>query len=100
MTGGAAPACPAAAPQAFTTAVLMLIFDEVELLDFAGPYEVFTMATRVHARQSPRDTPPLFSVHTASRDGRPVRARAGLTLQADHDLAHAPATPWQSGGPA
>ena len=33
-----------------TMHVGILLFDDVELLDMAGPYEVFTTASRVHAR--------------------------------------------------
>jgi putative intracellular protease/amidase len=29
------------------------IYDEVEVLDFTGPYEVFTTAARVRMRQEP-----------------------------------------------
>lgn len=29
------------------------VFDEVEVLDFAGPYEVFTTASRVRRREQP-----------------------------------------------
>jgi transcriptional regulator GlxA family with amidase domain len=64
----------------------ILLFDEVELLDMAGPYEVFTTAARVHARAASRDAPPLFAVCTLARSPRRVRARAGLHLQADHGL--------------
>ena len=75
---------PATAP----TAVLLLMFDDMELLDFAGPFEVLTTATRVHARHAGAGAMPLFQVHTVSPAGRPVRARAGLTIQADHALTH------------
>jgi transcriptional regulator GlxA family with amidase domain len=64
----------------------ILIFDEVELLDMAGPYEVFTTASRVHARTQPVGAPPLFSVITLARDTAAVRARAGLRLQPDSTL--------------
>lgn len=64
----------------------ILIFDEVELLDMAGPYEVFTTAARMHGRGQPAGTPPLFKVFTLARDGRPVHARAGLRLQPDCTL--------------
>ena len=84
-----------AAPSATaTTTVLMLAFDEVELLDFAGPYEVFTTAARVHTRRCGEAVAPRFQVLTASADGRSVRARAGLPLGVDHALADAPATDW------
>lgn len=64
----------------------ILIFDEVELLDMAGPYEVFTTASRVHARSQPVGTSPLFTVTTLARDTRAVHARAGLRLQPDCTL--------------
>lgn len=34
-----------------TCNVGIFLFPEIEVLDFAGPYEVFTTATRVAARQ-------------------------------------------------
>lgn len=68
----------------------ILIFDEVELLDMAGPYEVFTTAARVLARSQPQGTPALFSVTTIARHPGPLRARAGLHLQPDHGLADHP----------
>ena len=34
-------------------AVSILVFDEVEALDFGGPYEVFTTASRMHQRLHP-----------------------------------------------
>lgn len=64
----------------------ILIFDEVELLDMAGPYEVFTTAARVHGRSQPAGTPPLFNVFTLARSAAPVQARAGLRLQPDCTL--------------
>ncbi|MBT9486603.1 MAG: DJ-1/PfpI family protein [Rubrivivax sp.] len=68
----------------------ILVFDEVELLDMAGPYEVFTTAARVLARSAPPDTPPHFAVCTLARRPGPVRARAGLRLWPDHTLADHP----------
>lgn len=68
----------------------ILVFDEVELLDMAGPYEVFTTAARVHARSQPAGAAALFSVTTISRQPGPVRARAGLRLQPEHTLAEHP----------
>jgi transcriptional regulator GlxA family with amidase domain len=67
--------------------LLLLMFDEVELLDFAGPYEVFTTANRMATRRSIA-TP--FELVTASLDGQPAKARAGLVLQPDCALAAAP----------
>lgn len=73
--------------------MVMLMFDEVEVLDFAGPYEVFTTASRVHAKQG-RPGPPPFTLQTVSRDGGPVRARAGLVCQTDAAFTDAPAADW------
>ena len=64
----------------------ILVFDDVELLDMAGPYEVFTTASRVLARTQPPGAPALFSVTTLAQRPGPARARAGLRLQPDHDL--------------
>ncbi|WP_374673403.1 DJ-1/PfpI family protein [Ideonella sp.] len=73
-----------------TRQIVLLMFDEVELLDFAGPYEVFTTANRMAQRLTPGEPPP-FALATASPHGRPVHARAGLVLQPDSALADAPA---------
>jgi transcriptional regulator GlxA family with amidase domain len=64
----------------------ILIFDDVELLDMAGPYEVFTTASRVHARGRGGAGEALFSVCTIARTRGSVCARAGLRLQPDHGL--------------
>lgn len=72
--------------------VLILAFDGVEALDFAGPFEVFTTATRMHQRLHP-DAAPLFDVAAvgAVTPAQPVAtARAGLRLLPDHGLAESP----------
>ena len=46
----------------------ILVFDAVEALDFAGPHEVFTTASRVAGRRTP-DADTLFEVTCISRDG-------------------------------
>ncbi len=73
-----------------STLVHILMFDQVEALDFAGPYEVFTTASRVHAR-SHADTPSLFTVACVSRDGQAVQARAGLRVLPELGFDNAPA---------
>jgi transcriptional regulator GlxA family with amidase domain len=77
-----------------TLQIGLLLFDEVELLDFAGPYEVFTTATRMHARlygdPAAPGTPPRFQVVNIAARRTPVRARAGLLLQPDADFSDAP----------
>ena len=69
--------------------VHILAFDDVEALDLAGPYEVFTTASRVARRRQP-GTPAPFDVACVARERLPVRARAGLTLLPEHGFADAP----------
>ena len=68
----------------------ILMFDGVEALDFAGPFEVFTTAARMQSRFAPDAIAP-FEVGTVSRLGGTVRARAGLVVQVDHAFDDAPA---------
>ena len=63
-----------------TVSVAIYVFPEMELLDFAGPYEVFTTANRVHKRLAP-ETPDVFRVFTVARGVGLVRARAGLEIK-------------------
>lgn len=67
----------------------IFVFDDVEVLDFAGPYEVFTCATRMHARQYPNEKP-LFVVSTIAAEKLPIRARAGLLTIPDHSFRDHP----------
>jgi transcriptional regulator GlxA family with amidase domain len=55
------------------------IFDDVEVLDFAGPFEVFSTASRVHRRQHPDSRPP-FGVFTVGLSRAPVRTRGGMVV--------------------
>lgn len=55
------------------------IFDDVEVLDFAGPFEVFSTASRVHRRLNPDSSPP-FGVLTVGFSKSPIRTRGGLVV--------------------
>jgi len=72
-----------------TTSVGIYVFRDVEVLDFAGPYEVFTTASRVFRRSNPT-LPEPFEVFTIAREGGLVRARAGLVVHPDHGLTDHP----------
>ena len=61
--------------------VAIFIFDEVEVLDFAGPYEVFA----VTGAQTQ-----AFEVFTVAETDQPVRARNGLMVLPTHSFATAP----------
>ena len=73
-----------------TIRVGIFVFPEVEVLDFAGPYEVFTTATRVARRLDPAAADP-FATFTFAETAAPFRARAGLTALADHAFGAHPA---------
>ncbi|MBB3179367.1 DJ-1/PfpI family protein [Variovorax sp. Sphag1AA] len=72
-----------------TRRVAILAFDDVEALDLAGPYEVFTTATRMQLRGAP-SAPPLFEVACVARTNAPVRMRAGLSILPSFTFADAP----------
>ena len=63
----------------------ILVFDDVEVLDFCGPFEVFTTASRVHTRKFGPDAP--FRCTLVAPELRTVRARAGLRALPDRDLS-------------
>lgn len=68
----------------------IFLFPEIEVLDFAGPFEVFTTATRVAARQNPHQES-IFSVFSIAETLQTVRARAGLQFVPDFLIdAHPP----------
>jgi transcriptional regulator GlxA family with amidase domain len=60
----------------------ILVFEEVEVLDFAGPFEVFAV-TEGAAKDK------LFQVSLLGTATGPVRARNGLTVVPDRLYAHA-----------
>lgn len=59
----------------------ILVFDNVEILDFSGPYEVFSTASRVHTRL--RGVPTPFRCFLIADEMRPVRARGGMKVLPD-----------------
>ncbi len=65
--------------------VAIFVFDGVELLDFAGPYEVFSDASELFHGE-------LFRVFTVARDTSAVSSVNGLRLLPDFGFdAHPPA---------
>lgn len=63
--------------KADVTRVVILVFDEVDLLDVGGPYEVFLTAERLARRLGLTDR---FDVEVAGPSTDPVRAFGGLTI--------------------
>ncbi len=73
------------------TVVGILLFDQAEVLDFSGPFEVFSrtrLEAGIDARRS-EDTAP-FSVLTISDDGQPITATGGLVVTPTYSFATAP----------
>jgi transcriptional regulator GlxA family with amidase domain len=66
-----------------TRNLAILIFDDVEVLDFCGPFEVFSVANRF------TDTPAFHVLVVAEKPG-PVLARGGLSVNPHHRLADCP----------
>lgn len=70
----------------------IFIFDGVEVLDFAGPYEVFSrtrLTPGVESRRSDESAP--FRVVTLARSSDPVTATGGLRVLPDFVFDDAPA---------
>lgn len=66
------------------------LFDQIEVLDFAGPFEVFTTASRVAGKLEPNIDAP-FRVFTVAETTSPIRSRAGLTVTPDFGFGEHPA---------
>lgn len=62
----------------------ILIFDDVEVLDFCGPFEVFASASE--PGDSSRDERRLFSVITIAEERRTINCRGGLLVQPHHSI--------------
>lgn len=66
----------------------ILIFNEVEVLDFCGPYEVFS-ATRLNEERR-REEPSPFEVLLVAERAEPVAATGGMRVLPDCTLAACP----------
>jgi len=70
----------------------ILIFDDVEVLDFAGPFEVFSRTRTVAGSDSRRtDDSAPFEVFTVARTRDTVTAIGGLKVLPHYSWADAPA---------
>lgn len=61
----------------------ILLFDDVEVLDFAGPFEVFSI-TRLAGGEA------AYEVCLISVDGDPVNTRGDMTVEAHYSLGDCP----------
>lgn len=63
--------------------IAILLFDDVEVLDFAGPFEVFS-ATNEKSGYS------FMNIYTVAAEKRAIIAKNGLSVNPDYGLAEAP----------
>ena len=63
--------------------VAIFIFDEVEVLDFCGPFEVFSITGN-------QDESKPFNVYTVAEELRPVIARNNLSVNPQYSLRDCP----------
>lgn len=63
----------------------ILLFNEVEVLDFAGPYEVFSLSTSPENHDNH-----FFQTVTISETGQLVNAKNGLMIKPDYSFSNHP----------
>lgn len=61
----------------------ILIFDDVEVLDFCGPFEVFSVASQLNNNN-------LFNVFTVAKDKREINTINGLSVNPKYTFQEAP----------
>jgi transcriptional regulator GlxA family with amidase domain len=66
-----------------TRSLAILIFDDVEVLDFCGPFEVFSVANHF-------TDPPAFEVVTIAEKAGPILTRGDHSINPHHILVHCP----------
>jgi transcriptional regulator GlxA family with amidase domain len=81
--GEAFAAVPEFSAMSTTRNLAILIFDEVGVLDFCGPFEVFSVANAF-------TDPPAFHVFSVAQKPGPVLTRGGLSVNPHHRLPDCP----------
>jgi transcriptional regulator GlxA family with amidase domain len=66
----------------------IVVFDDVEVLDFCGPFEVFSV-TRLNEEKR-REEPSPFDVRLVSERGEAVTASGGMRVISDHSFGNCP----------
>jgi transcriptional regulator GlxA family with amidase domain len=61
----------------------IFLFDSVEVLDFAGPFEVFSVTATDSGN-------PVCKVHTIAKNRNPITAINGLSVNPDYDFTNHP----------
>ena len=63
--------------------IAILLFEDVEVLDFAGPFEVFSVTSEINEEHP-------FNVYTVAEKMGKIRARNGLSVNPDFTLKDCP----------
>src|SRR5580693_6818358 len=66
-----------------TRTLAILVFNEVEVLDFCGPFEVFSVANQLFET-------PAFHVLTVAENSGPILTRGGLSVVPHHTFSTCP----------
>lgn len=61
----------------------ILIFDNAEVLDFAGPFEVFSVSSEINGNE-------LFTVFTVAKNDHPVITVNGLSVNPEYTFENCP----------
>jgi len=69
-------------------AVGIVVFDDVEVLDFCGPFEVFSVTRLDEAKR--REEPSPFDVSLVAERGGAITASGGMRVAADYDFGNCP----------
>ncbi len=87
VSASALRAGPVAAPRAtYTRSVAIVLYEDVELLDFAGPGEVFKAAAQFGAV----DGVPAFRVYTVAASKEPLTSQGFVKVTPEFSFADAP----------
>ena len=62
----------------------ILLFNEVEVLDFAGPFEVFSLAETIEGKEK------IFNVVTIAEKNETIKARNGLKILPEYSFSNMP----------
>jgi len=66
----------------------ILVFNDVEVLDFCGPFEVFSVARKNF--DTGLEAPGPFKVSLVAETKQLITSRAGMRVQPDYDLVNCP----------
>ena len=67
----------------------ILIFDDVEVFDFSGPFEVFSVTGRLKATgKNEGGTDTAINVYHLAQNGQPVKALGNFLVQPHYTIHH------------